>query len=211
MQAANVFLDKDKTIVTIQGKRGSGRDQRYLSSNKAEVGSDIPIVILVNGGSASSAEIFAAAMRDNDRATLVGEKTFGKGIVQDVFRFGEGFAQVTTAHYYTPNGENIHEIGIEPDVLVESLVMEEGELEPFAELMEEKAISSFIAAHPEPTDANIALFLEANRERGIREEVLAVLLRNEYQAKIPYGERKLADPAFDRQLQVAIDLLRARR
>ncbi len=104
-------------------------------------------------------------MRDNNRATLVGEKTFGKGIVQDVFRFGEGFAQITTAHYYTPNGENIHKIGIEPDVFVESLVMSEEELEPFAELMEEKVVSSFIAAHPEPSDANIAAFVNANRER----------------------------------------------
>lgn len=150
-------------------------------------------------------------MRDNNRATLVGEKTFGKGIVQDVFRFGEGFAQITTAHYYTPNGENIHKIGIEPDVFVESLVMSEEELEPFAELMEEKVVSSFIAAHPEPSDANIAAFVNANRERGIRDEVLAILLRNEYQAKIPYDERKLADPAFDPQLQAAIDVIRARR
>jgi carboxyl-terminal processing protease len=211
MQAANVFLDEGKTIVTIQGKRGSGRDQRFLSSNKAEVGEDIPIVVLTNGGSASSAEIFAAAMRDNERAVLVGEKTFGKGIVQDVFKFGDGFAQVTTAHYYTPNGENIHKIGIEPDVFVESLVMAEEELEPFAKLMEEKAISSFIAAHPEPSDANIAAFLEANQDRGIRDEVLAILVRNEYQAKIPYDERKLADPAFDHQLQVAIDVIRAQQ
>ncbi|NLL25150.1 MAG: S41 family peptidase [Spirochaetales bacterium] len=211
MQAANIFLDAGKTIVTIQGKRGSSRDQRYLSSNKAEVSEEIPIVVLTNGGSASSAEIFAAAMRDNNRATLVGEKTFGKGIVQDVFRFGEGFAQITTAHYYTPNGENIHKIGIEPDVFVESLVMSEEELEPFAELMEEKVVSSFIAAHPEPSDANIAAFVNANRERGIRDEVLAILLRNEYQAKIPYDERKLADPAFDPQLQAAIDVIRARR
>ena len=150
-------------------------------------------------------------MRDNERAVLVGEKTFGKGIVQDVFKFGDGFAQVTTAHYYTPNGENIHKIGIEPDVFVESLVMAEEELEPFAKLMEEKAISSFIAAHPEPSDANIAAFLEANQDRGIRDEVLAILVRNEYQAKIPYDERKLADPAFDHQLQVAIDVIRAQQ
>ena len=211
MQAANVFLDEGKTIVTIQGKRGSSRDQRYLSSNKAEVSEDIPIVVLTNGGSASSAEIFAAAMRDNNRAVLVGEKTFGKGIVQDVFKFGDGFAQVTTAHYYTPNGENIHKIGIEPDVLVESLVMAEEELEPFARLMEEKAISSFIAAHPEPSDENIAAFLKANQEWGVRDEILAILIRNEYQAKIPYDERKLADPAFDHQLQVAIDVIRAQR
>ena len=208
MQAANVFLDGGKTIVTIQGKRGSSRDQRYLSTNKAEVSEDIPIVILTNGGSASSAEIFAAAMRDNNRATLVGEKTFGKGIVQDVFKFGDGFAQVTTAHYYTPNGENIHEKGIEPDIFVESLVMKEEELGPFAKLMEEKVIASFIATHPEPTEANMSAFVQANQEWGIRDEVLAILLRNEYQAKIPYDDRKLADPAFDHQLRVAIEFIR---
>lgn len=211
MQAANVFLDAGKTIVTIQGKRGSGRDQRYLSTGKAEVSGDIPVVILTNEGSASSAEIFAAAMRDNNRATLVGEKTFGKGIVQDVFKFGDGFAQVTTAHYYTPTGENIHEKGIEPDVHIESLVMSEDELGPFADLMEEKAIAAFISEHPEPSEANITAFVVANSERGIRPEILAILLRNEYQAKIPYDDRKIADPAFDHQLQGAIEVLRGTR
>ncbi len=104
MQAANIFLEEGKTLVTIQGKKGTRRDQRYISSGDPEVPLNLPIVILTNTGSASSAEIFAAAMKDNNRATLVGTKTFGKGVVQDVFQFGDGFAQVTTAHYYTPNG-----------------------------------------------------------------------------------------------------------
>ncbi|MFA7560249.1 MAG: S41 family peptidase, partial [Sphaerochaeta sp.] len=130
---------------------------------------------------------------------------------QDVFKFGDGFAQVTTAHYYTPTGENIHEKGIEPDVHIESLVMSEDELGPFADLMEEKAIAAFISEHPEPSEANITAFVVANSERGIRPEILAILLRNEYQAKIPYDDRKLADPAFDHQLQGAIEVLRGTR
>ncbi|NMA23192.1 MAG: S41 family peptidase, partial [Spirochaetales bacterium] len=118
LQSANIFLDEGAKIVTIQARKGTRRDQRYLATGKPTFDQDLPVVVLVNGGSASSAEIFAAAMQQNGRATLIGTKTFGKGIVQDVFRFGEGFAQVTTAHYYTPEGENIHEKGIEPDIAV---------------------------------------------------------------------------------------------
>lgn len=81
---------------------------------------DLPITVLVNGSSASAAEVFAGCMKDYNWATLVGTTTFGKGIVQAVIPLGDGSAvKLTTAHYFTPAGFNIHEIGIEPDILVE--------------------------------------------------------------------------------------------
>ena len=77
------------------------------------------MVILVNGGSASAAEIVAGALHDNKRAVLVGETTFGKGSVQNIVQIEDGAAaRITTAHYYTPSGRCIHEKGIEPDISI---------------------------------------------------------------------------------------------
>lgn len=82
---------------------------------------DVPMVVLVNGSSASASELFTAAMQDYDRATVIGTTTFGKGIVQSLIGFAEDGAgmQLTTASYYSPNGRSIHKTGVEPDVLVE--------------------------------------------------------------------------------------------
>lgn len=208
MQSANIFLEEGKTLVTIQGKKGTMRDQRYISTGKAEVPANLPIVILTNTGSASSAEIFAAAMKDNGRATLIGTKTFGKGIVQDVFRFGSGFAQVTTAHYYTPNGENIHKLGIEPDILVEDVQLSNEEIPAYEQLMTDKVISTFVQENPEPSEANIRRFASLYTERGIDEEVLTLLVRNEYLSKMPYDKRPIADATFDKQLNRAVEFIR---
>ena len=82
---------------------------------------DIPMVVLVNGMSASASELFTAAIQDYDRGTVVGTTTFGKGIVQTLITFSEDGAgmQLTTASYYSPNGRSIHQTGVEPDVTVE--------------------------------------------------------------------------------------------
>jgi len=147
-------------------------------------------------------------MKDNGRATLIGSKTFGKGIVQDVFSFGEGYAQVTTAHYYTPNNENIHKLGIEPDILVEDIKLEDEEIPAYEQLMTDKVISEFSKDHPDPTLENILLFAKQNEERGINEQILTLLMRNEYPSKIPYDERPLGDLEFDTQLKRAVEFIR---
>ena len=82
--------------------------------------------MLVNGASASAAEIFAGAVKDHGLGTLVGTTTYGKGIVQDLFSFDDGtMLKVTTAEYFTPSGENIHKKGIRPDVEIEYVYDEE--------------------------------------------------------------------------------------
>ena len=208
LQSANIFLEDGAKIVTIQARKGTKRDQRYLSTGKAAFSAELPIVILVNGGSASSAEIFAAAMQQNGRATLIGSKTFGKGIVQDVFRFGEGFAQVTTAHFYTPEGENIHEKGIEPDIVVDDIKLADEEIGAYEQLMKEKVIATYVKENPEPSEANIRRFGLTYAERGINADVLNLLVRNEYLSKMEYDKRPIADATFDAQLNRAVQFIR---
>ena len=95
------------------------RDGRVTEYKVDDVYYDVPLAVLVNGYSASASEILAGAIRDMHAGTLVGEKTFGKGVVQSVVTFPDGSGlKLTSARYYTPSGECIHEVGIEPDVAV---------------------------------------------------------------------------------------------
>ena len=92
--------------------------KEFIYSDGEEL--NIPIAVLVNGGSASASEVLTGALKDHKKATVIGTKTYGKGIVQGVFPFSDGSGMsITTARYFTPNGECIHKIGIEPDIKVE--------------------------------------------------------------------------------------------
>ena len=119
-QVADLFLPKDDPIVTIRERRGQ-RAETLLSEHDPAV--DIPLVVLIDGGSASAAEIVAGAIQDNDRGLVLGTPSFGKGSVQTIFDLGEaerGALKLTTALYYTPSGRNIHkEASASPSALYE--------------------------------------------------------------------------------------------
>lgn len=111
----NQLLPEGVIVYTVD-KYGNRNDRMCDGLNKI----DIPLVVLVNGESASAAEIFAGAVKDYGVGTIVGEKTFGKGIVQDSFRLSDGsYLKLTVSKYYTPKGHDIHKVGIQPDVEVE--------------------------------------------------------------------------------------------
>lgn len=93
--------------------------QYYKSDDKEQI--KLPMVVLVNEGSASSSEILSGALQDNKIATIVGQQTYGKGVIQSVLELeGKGGLVITTAQYYTPNGNIVHKKGITPDIKVES-------------------------------------------------------------------------------------------
>lgn len=111
------YLIKDGgRILTVADKKNE--EDVYMAEDGHSL--EIPIAVLVNGNSASSSEVFTGALKDYDAAVVIGTKTFGKGIVQTLFPLSDGSGvKLTTDHYYTPNGHNIHEKGIEPDIVVE--------------------------------------------------------------------------------------------
>lgn len=121
---AGMWLQKGKTVVT--ERRGSAILSTKRSNGSGEL-SGLPTVVLIDGGSASAAEIVAGALRDNNLATLVGVKTFGKGSVQQVVKLPDGSElKITIARWYTPAGKNIDKQGIEPDVKVEISQADQG-------------------------------------------------------------------------------------
>jgi carboxyl-terminal processing protease len=116
IDVASVFLEEGK-IVTYKAR--SETRQVYRASGDAF--ENVPLVVLVNEGTASASEIVAGALQDRDRAILVGQRTYGKGSVQDIIPLSDASAlKLTTGAYFTPSGRNISGTGIEPDVRVDS-------------------------------------------------------------------------------------------
>ncbi len=113
---SDLFLDKGE-IVSTRGRR-SDSGQRF-NSKPGDVIDGLPIIVLINGGSASASEIVAGALQDHRRAVILGTKSFGKGSVQTIIPLsGHGAIRLTTARYYTPSGSSIQAKGIDPDIVV---------------------------------------------------------------------------------------------
>jgi carboxyl-terminal processing protease len=180
VKMADLFLE-DGLIVFSEGRAGVNRME--WSANTADTQPNYPMVVLVNGGSASASEIVAGALQDHKRALVLGSETFGKGSVQTIIPLDDGSGlRLTTAFYYLPSGRSIQEVRIQPDV----------KIEPF-------------------TQAELTAIEEEQQGRTFGEEHLQGHLTtsrarpSEEQAELDRKERDLRD----RQLQHAVDLLKS--
>ena len=111
-----IICDKDSTLLIETDKDGN----ETVTKSEKNPTIDVPIKVLVNENTASASEILAGALKDNNKATIIGTKTYGKGVIQTLMRLSDGSGlKVTTAEYCTPNRNKINKIGIEPDIVVE--------------------------------------------------------------------------------------------
>lgn len=118
VNVADLFLDNE--VVTYTKDRSEYK--KYYKAENGQIVRNMPLVVLVDSGSASASEIVAGALQDHKRAIIIGSRTFGKGSVQNIIEFNDGTAlKLTTSRYYTPNGRSIQARGIDPDVLIDSL------------------------------------------------------------------------------------------
>ncbi|MDR0402336.1 MAG: S41 family peptidase [Treponema sp.] len=201
-----LFLDGGVVVST--KSRIENENRIYNARAESVVSQDMPLIVLINKGSASASEIVAGALKDRGRAYLIGEKTFGKGSVQKVFPVGNntGF-RLTTARYYTPSGVNIDRIGIPPDREVLFPEFSTENAEKLAELIQANKIPEFVQANPGVSRSRLDVFVqELNSQYGLDTSLLRRLIRNEQNRTVI---APVYDLEYDVQLQEAVNILRS--
>lgn len=208
VSVADKFISEGP-IVSTKSRIPTENQQFTASSSSTTVKKDIPVVVLINRGSASASEIVAGALKDYHRAYLVGERTYGKGSVQQIryltYNYSEGF-KYTTARYYTPSDINIDKIGIPPDLEISNLKkFTEDEEKKYIEMLDSNVISDLVEKNPNMSEADIALAaVKISKEYGFEERLVRRLIRVQVQRLQPAA---LYDLDWDLQLNEAIKII----
>jgi carboxyl-terminal processing protease len=207
IDVSDFFLSKGP-IVSTRSRVASENHVFYASSRNTIVPEDLPIVVLIDRGSASASEILAGALQDTGRATIMGENSYGKGSVQQIKRIGDAGFRLTMSRYYTPLGKNIDQIGISPDVPVQEPELSEEEEQALSRIIEEELIKDFLSRYPDPTDEEIDSFEQelAGKDIQLNDRYIRRLVRNELNRT--NNNPPVYDLEFDLVLQEAVNYLR---
>ena len=204
VDTADLFLDRG-TIVSTKD-RDLNTLEEFRAERKIAIPKTIPVVLLIDKGSASASEILAGALKDTGRAYLIGDTSFGKGSVQQIRGFGESGFKLTTSRYYTPDDYNIDKIGIEPHLVLKEKELNDEELESLADLVENNDIPVFVNDNPVEDRAAIDTFVKELVNRGIviEERLIRKLIREEYNRSL--NDPPAYDLEYDIVLKYALDL-----
>jgi len=178
IRVSDAFLDKGE-IVSTRGRDPQDGDRH--NATPGDLAEEKPLIVLINGGSASASEIVAGALQDHRRAIIVGTKSFGKGSVQTVMPMpGNGAMKLTTARYYTPSGRSIQALGISPDIIVEQprRVAEQDEEEDDTPRRSRSEADLRGSLNNNSLTEDEILQIEADREKA---ETAAKLRKDDYQ------------------------------
>lgn len=206
VEVANDFLSKGP-IVSTRSRMPAENQVYYASARRMIVQEQLPVVVLINRGSASASEILAGALQDTRRATVVGEKSYGKGSVQWIRSLGDRGYRLTISRYYTPAGKNIDKVGILPDVEVKEPELTDQEEKAVSALIEQNLLRDFVLEHPQPTEAQVQDFIGqlAAKKIELPERYIQRLIHNE--ANRTNNNPPVYDLEFDQALQKAVELL----
>lgn len=166
VQIADFFF-KSGNIVSTRS-RNPRENQSFQAYEGYEFPTNIPIVVLIDRGSASASEILAGALKDRQRAYLVGETTYGKGSVQQVIPFFRTGFRLTTARYYTPSGVSIDKVGVSPHREIKAPELTEAEQQDFRKLMESRRIESLVSQTRNPSRAQVENWVGLLQNEGYR-------------------------------------------
>ena len=202
---ANTFLDTGDIVST--RKRDGNIDQTFVA-RRGDLIAGLPLVVLIDGGSASASEIVAAALQDNGRALIMGQRSFGKGSVQELYRLGPDSAlKLTVARYYSPDGKAIQGVGVTPDIEVRPATLEYLDAEP---AYREENLSQALSTEQGQEQAD-----EARDEAGESPSQgldalpeLGEAVRPEFEARDRDGDG-LVEQVIDYPLERAVDLIQA--
>lgn len=202
---ADYFLAEGQ-ILSVRG-RNPAIDRVYYARQGNELATAMKIAVLIDKGSASASEILAGALKDNKRATLFGERSYGKGTVQHLKPAGEGEYKLTVARYYTPSGQTVDKNGITPDVELKEEEYSEAEKAAYERLIKENLIAEFVKETPNPSDEAIRAFILKLKQKGIalRDSALRILILREVYRKV--NNPPVFDLESDMVLKAAFDFL----